>query len=79
MQGELTHHLGYAKHDALATTAAIAQRRHAENLAGEFGEIELGDARDGTASSRRKIVQKNQTRWTGFGRQDPVDVMRGMS
>ena len=69
MQGELTHHLGYAKHDASGNNSGNSRNGITrKTLAGEFGEIELEDAsatRNGRKSSRRRSSRK--TRLAGPG------------
>ena len=48
-------------------------------MAGEFGEIELETPRDRNGEFAPQIVQKNQTRWTGFDDKILSMYARGMS
>jgi putative transposase len=67
MQGELTHHLGYAKHDPAGHHSGNSRNGVTRKmLKGDFGEFELETPRDRNGEFAPQIIQKNQTRWTGF-------------
>jgi putative transposase len=67
MQGELTHHLGYAKHDPAGDNSGNSRNGvMRKTLKGDFGELDLETPRDRNGEFAPQIVQKNQTRWTGF-------------
>jgi putative transposase len=67
MQGELTHHLGYAKRDPSGNNSGNSRNGVTrKTLKGDFGEVELETPRDRNGEFAPQIVQKNQTRWTGF-------------
>lgn len=65
LQGELTHHLGYAKH---AKEKAGNQRNGSsrKTLKTKQGELALAIPRDRNATFEPQIVAKHQTRWEGF-------------
>jgi transposase-like protein len=67
MQTEMTHHLGHEKHDPAGYNSGNSRNgvTH-KTLRGDFGEIELETPRDRQGEFSPQIVQKNQTRWTGF-------------
>src|SRR5215469_14881062 len=80
LQGELTEHLGYAKHDPAGHNSGNSRNGVArKTLRGEFGEIELETPRDRNGEFTPQIIQKNQTRWTGFDDKILSMYARGMS
>jgi putative transposase len=80
LQGELTEHLGYAKHDPTGHDSGNSRNGVTrKTLRGEFGEIELETPRDRNGEFTPQIVQKNQTRWTGFDDKILSMYARGMS
>ena len=80
MQGELTHHLGYAKHDPLGNHSGNSRNGVTrKTLKGDFGEVELETPRDRNGEFAPQIVQKNQTRWTGFDDKILSMYARGMT
>ena len=67
LQGELSEHLGYAKHDPAGHNSGNSRNGVTrKTLKGEFGEIELETPRDRNGEFTPQLIQKNQTRWTGF-------------
>jgi len=80
LQGELTSHLGYKKHEA-----GKQKRDNARNgkttkvLKGDFGEIPLETPRDRNGTFEPRIVAKGQTRFTGFDDKIVSMYARGMS
>jgi len=80
LKSELTHHLGYEKHEEAPGTGS--NRRNGasrKTLKGDFGEVEIGVPRDREGSFEPKIVAKHQTRWTGFDDKVLSMYARGMS
>jgi putative transposase len=80
LKSELTHHLGYEKHEEAAGSGS--NRRNGasrKRLKGDFGEVEIGVPRDRESSFEPKIVAKHQTRWTGFDDKVLSMYARGMS
>src|SRR3982074_855885 len=80
LQGEMTEHLGYPKHDPAGQNSGnnrngVTRKR----LKGEFGEVELETPRDRNGEFEPQIIQKNQTRWTGFDDKILSMYARGMS
>lgn len=80
MQGELTHHLGYAKHDPAGDNSGNSRNGVTrKTLKGDFGEVELETPRDRNGEFAPQIIQKNQTRWTGFDDKILSMYARGMT
>ncbi len=50
-----------------------------KTLKGDFGEVELETPRDRNGEFEPQIVQKNQTRWTGFDDKILSMYARGMT
>jgi transposase-like protein len=67
MQGEMTRHLGYTKHDPAGNKSGNSRNGVTrKTLKGDFGEVEVETPRDRNGQFEPQFVQKNQTRWTGF-------------
>lgn len=80
MRGELTHHLGYAKHAPSGHNSGNSRNGVTrKTLTGDFGEIELETPRDRNGEFAPQIIQKNQTRWTGFDDKILSMYARGMT
>ena len=80
LRGELTEHLGYVKHDPAGDNSG--NRRNGvtrKTLKGDFGELELETPRDRNGEFEPQIIQKNQTRWTGFDDKILSMYARGMT
>src|SRR3954454_22181664 len=80
MQAELTGHLGYEKHDPAGHHSGNSRNGTSrKKLKGDFGEIELETPRDRKGTFEPKIVERHQTRWTGFDDKILSMYSRGMS
>jgi putative transposase len=80
LQGELTEHLGYAKHDPSGENSGNSRNGVSrKTLKGDFGEVELATPRDRNGEFEPLIVKKNQTRWTGFDDKILSLYARGMT
>ena len=80
MQAELTGHLGYEKHDPAGHNSGNSRNGVSrKKLKGDFGEIELETPRDRNGTFEPKIVERHQTRWTGFDDKIVSMYSRGMS
>jgi putative transposase len=80
LQGEITEHLGYAKHEAGGDNSGNSRNGVSrKTLKGEFGELELATPRDRNGEFEPQIVRKNQTRWTGFDDKILSMYARGMT
>ncbi len=80
LQGELTDHLGYKKHEASPGKRGNTRNgKTTKSLKGDFGEIELETPRDRQGTFEPQIVAKGQTRFTGFDDKILSMYARGMS
>ena len=67
MQAELTHHLGYSKHDPKGNKSGNCRNgKSPKTLKGDFGTLPIAVPRDRNATFEPQIVPKNQTRFEGF-------------
>jgi putative transposase len=80
LQAELTGHLGYEKHDPAGNNSGNSRNGVTrKKLKGEFGEIELETPRDRNGTFEPLMVERHQTRWTGFDDRILSMYSRGMS
>lgn len=80
LQTEMTHHLGYEKHDPVGYKSGNSRNgKTTKKLAGEFGEIELETPRDREGTFEPQMVTKYQTRFDGFDDAIISLYARGMS
>lgn len=80
LQGELTAHLGYEKHEAAGRQSGNSRNgSSSKTLKGDFGELELETPRDRNGSFEPQIVAKGQTRFTGFDDKILSLYARGMT
>lgn len=71
MNAELTHHLGYEKHEP--------EGRSRKNVQGDFGSVEIAVPRDRNGSFEPKILPKHERRFRGFDDKIVSMYARGMS
>jgi putative transposase len=80
LQGELSSHLGYGKHDPAGNNSGNSRNGvTVKTLKGDFGEIELETPRDRNGEFAPQLIKKNQTRWTGFDDKILSLYARGMT
>ena len=80
MQAELTEHLGYPKHDPAGSHSGNSRNGVTrKTLIGDFGELEVATPRDRKGEFEPRIVEKRQTRWSGFDDKILSLYARGMS
>ena len=80
MSAELTHHLGYEKHDPVGYNSGNSRNGTTpKTIQGEFGEIVLETPQDRNGSFEPQIVQKHQTRFDGFNGKILSMYARGMT
>ena len=61
MNAELTHHLGYEKHDPTGRNSGNSRNgTSAKTVKGDFGEIEIEVPRDRNGSFEPQIVKKSR-------------------
>jgi len=80
LSAELTHHLGYEKHDSKGNKTGNSRNGFSKKtLKGDFGELPLEVPRDRDSSFQPLIVEKGQTRFTGFDDKIISLYARGMT
>src|SRR5881394_2196402 len=67
MDAELTEHVGYEKHEAAGNKSGNSRNgKSAKTLKGSFGRMPLEVPRDRNGTFEPQIIEKHQTRFTGF-------------
>lgn len=67
LHGELTHHLGYEKHDAAGRGSGNSRNASSQKtLKGELGEVEIDIPRGRNGELAPRLIGKYQTRLTGL-------------
>lgn len=80
MAAELTEHVGYDKHDALGNNSGNSRNgKSAKTIKGTFGELALETPRDRNGTFEPQIIEKHQTRFTGFDANIISLYARGLS
>jgi len=80
LKAELSHHLGYEKHDPTGKNSGNARNgKSSKTLKGDFGTLPIDVPRDRKASFEPKIVPKGQTRFAGFDDKILSLYARGMT
>ena len=80
MNAELTHHLGYEKHDPAGYKSGNSRNgASSKTIKGEFGELEIDVARDRAGTFEPQILPKHQTRFNGFDDKIVSMYARGMT
>ena len=80
LQAELTHHLGYDKHDPKGNNSGNSRNgKSKKTLKGDFGSMPLDVPRDRNSTFEPAIVPKGQTRFEGFDDKILSLYARGMT
>lgn len=80
LEGELTHHLGYEKHDPAGYGNGNTRNGKSwKTLKSEQGEVEIAVPRDRQGSFEPQLVRKHQTRWDGLDEKMIALCARGMT
>jgi putative transposase len=80
MNAELTHHLGYEKHDRAGYRSGNSRNgTSGKTVKGDFGELEIDVPRDRASTFEPQILPKHQTRFAGFDDKIVSMYARGMS
>jgi putative transposase len=67
MAAELTEHVGYEKHDPAGNNSGNSRNgKSAKTIKGSFGRMPLAVPRDRNGTFEPQIIEKHQTRFTGF-------------
>jgi putative transposase len=77
---ELTHHLGYEKHDPVGYNSGNSRNGTSpKTVKGDFGEMVVETPRDRNGSFEPQILRKHQTRFDGFDDKILSLYARGMT
>jgi putative transposase len=80
LNGELTHHLGYEKHDPAGYKSGNSRNgKSQKTLKGDFGELDLDIPRDRNGTFEPRIIEKHQRRFNGFDEKILALYARGMT
>lgn len=80
LEGEMTHHLGYDKHDPAGYGSGNSRNGKSwKTLKSEQGEVEIAVPRDRQGSFEPQLVRKHQTRWDGLDEKIIALYARGMT
>ena len=80
LNAELTHHLGYEKHDPAGHNSGNSRNgATSKTVKGEFGEIVVDTPRDRNGTFEPQILGKHQTRFEGFDDKILSMYARGMT
>src|SRR4026207_2453563 len=67
MAAEMTEHVGYDEHDAKGNNSGNSRNgKSAKTIKGSFGTMPLEVPRDRNGTFEPQIIEKHQTRFTGF-------------
>ncbi len=80
MAAEMTEHVGYEKHDAAGNNSGNSRNgTSAKTIKGSFGTMPLEVPRDRNGTFEPQIIEKHQTRFTGFDENIISLYSRGLS
>lgn len=80
MQAELTHHIGYEKHDPAGRGSGNSRNGTSKKtIQGDFGKAEIEVPRDRNGSFEPKIIPRHERRFTGFDDKILSMYARGMT
>lgn len=80
MAAEMTGHLGYEKHDVVGQNSGNSRNGvSAKTLKGTFGTMPIEVPRDRNGTFEPRIIEKHQTRFTGFDENIISLYARGLS
>ncbi len=80
LEGEMTHHLGYEKHDPQGNNTGNSRNGTGKKtLKGEYGEMAIEVPRDRNGDFEPKFIKKRQTRFEGFDDKIIALYGRGLS
>ena len=80
MAAEMTEHVGYGKNDPIGNNSGNSRNgKSAKTIKGSFGTMPLAVPRDRNGTFEPQIIEKHQTRFTGFDENIISLYARGMS
>jgi putative transposase len=80
LDGELTHHLGYEKHDPAGDNSGNSRNGTSrKTLRGKRGQVQIDVPRDRNSEFEPQLIKKNQTRFDGLDEKIISLYSRGMT
>jgi putative transposase len=80
LDGELTHHLGYERHDSSGDNSGNSRNGTTlKTLRGKRGQVQIDVARDRTSEFEPQLVRKGQTRFAVLDEKIISLYARGMT
>ena len=80
LDGELTHHLGYEKHDSAGDNSGNSRNgTTAKTMKGKRGQVQIDVPRDRNSEFEPQLVKKGQTRFDGLDESIISLYARGMT
>lgn len=80
LDGELTHHLGYDKHDSAGDNSGNSRNGTTpKTMRGKRGQVQIDVPRDRNSEFEPQLVKKNQTRFDGLDEKIISLYSRGMT
>jgi putative transposase len=80
LQGEMTHHLGYEKHDPAGKNSGNSRNgKSAKTIKGKRGQLHIDVPRDRNSEFEPQLIRKGQTRFDGFDEKIISMYARGMT
>jgi len=80
LEGEMTHHLGYAPHDAAGDNSGNSRNgKSKKTITGKRGTVEIDVPRDRKSEFEPQMIRKGQRRFDGFDDKIISMYARGMS
>ena len=80
LQGEMTHHLGYEKHDPAGQHSGNSRNgKSSKTVKGKRGQLEIDVPRDRASQFEPQLIKKGQTHFDGFDDKIISMYARGMT
>ncbi len=80
LQGEMTHHLGYEKHDVAGKNSGNSRNgKSSKTIKGKRGQVQIDVPRDRASEFEPQLIKKGQTRFDGFDDKIISMYARGMT
>jgi putative transposase len=80
LDGELTHHLGYEKHDSAGDNSGNSRNGTTrKTMRGKRGQVQIDVPRDRASEFEPQLIKKNQTRFDGLDEKIISLYSRGMT
>jgi putative transposase len=80
LQGEMTHHLGYEKHDPAGKNTGNSRNcRSSKSIKGKRGQLQIDVPRVRNSEFEPQLIKKGQTRFDGFDEKIVSMYARGMT